>query len=113
MLTKRSLAKVIILSIITCGVYMYFWYWRTIHELYNAGNYRFCNINTGLQFFFCFLDSVGALFLAMNANSNINIIRTNKGLPETDKKLIYIIFGVFVPIVQVVLIQRAINELPD
>ena len=113
MFTKRSLAAVIILSVITFGIYDFFWYWRTIHELYYAGKYKLGNVSTGLQFFFCFINVLGEIVLAFNANENLNAVRVDKGLEKRDHRILFLMFGIFIPIVQIALIQHNMNELAD
>ena len=110
MLTKRSLATVIILSIVTCGIYGYIWYWSAMHELYNAGGKSIGNLDATVQFILLFL-YVGGIFFAINANDNLNVIRASKGLAEKDNKVLYIVLALVCPIAMWALVQNEMNQL--
>lgn len=109
MLQKKSVATVVVLSIVTCGIYELIWYWNTIKALDAEG--QSSNMTCGIQFLLMFL-YVGGFIFGINADANMNAIRARKGLPPVDNKLLWVILG-FVPIVQVALVQMAINEVAD
>lgn len=108
MLTKRSIATVILLSIVTCGIYSLYWSWVTIHELDAAGNSS--NMEPLVQFILLFF-YVGYILFGINADANINAVRQKNGLPVKDNKVLWLILGLFLPIVLVILVQSEINEL--
>ncbi|MGN0586108.1 MAG: DUF4234 domain-containing protein, partial [Oscillospiraceae bacterium] len=78
MVKNRSVATVVILSIVTCGIYSIYWYWCAIHELDEAG--KKSNMDPIIQFILLFF-YVGGIIFALNASENINSIREQKGLP--------------------------------
>ena len=105
---NRSVATVIILSIVTCGIYELVWLWNTIHELDAEG--QASNMSPTVQFILMFL-YVGYIFFGINADANLNSIKAKRGIPTTDNKVLYIVLGIFVPIVLVGLVQNEINKL--
>ena len=71
MFKQRSVALVIVLSIVTCGIYALVWYWSAISELYNAGRKSIGNLEPVIQFILLFF-YVGEIFFAINACDNLN-----------------------------------------
>ncbi len=110
MIKKRSVAAVIILTIVTCGIYGLYWYWKAMHELDEAG--KSSNMSPTVQFLLLFV-YVGGIVFAINADANINAVRTNKGLQTTDNKILWIILFIIFPIVGMGLVQNAMNEIAD
>ncbi len=108
MLKNRSVAVVIILSIVTCGIYSLYWLWTTIDALDKEG--QASNMSAIVQFILMFF-YVGFILFAINADANINAIKAKKGMPTTDNKVLYIILGIIFPIVLVALVQNEINKL--
>lgn len=110
MVKNRSVATVIILSIVTCGIYGIYWYWCAIHELDAAG--KKSNMEPIIQFILLFF-YVGGIIFAINASDNINSIREQKGLPPKDDKVLWLILFILFPIAGVALVQSAMNEVAD
>lgn len=106
---KVGIGKLIILSIVTCGIYSLVWYWNTIKALDAEGGKS--TMSPAVQFVLMFV-YVGSFLFGLNANENINAIRAKKGKPEVDNKVLWVVLGL-IPIVQAVLVQSAINELVD
>lgn len=113
MLTKKDPIITLVLCIVTCGIYQLVWYWKTIEALNNEGHSSLCDLQPIVQFILLFVPYVGTIFFALNADANINIIRRNKGLNELDNKTLWLVLGILIPIVNIVLIQSAINEVAD
>jgi len=108
MLKNRNIALVIILSIITCGIYQLYWLWVTISALDSEGQNS--NMPAVAQFILMFF-YVGFILFGLNADANINAIKTKRGIPTSDNKVLYIVLGIFLPIVLVCLVQNEINKL--
>lgn len=110
MLKNRSIAAVIILSIVTCGIYSLYWTWVTIDALDKEGGAS--NMPAIVQFIlmFCY---IGFIIFGLNADANLNAIKEKKGIPTTDNKVLYLVLGLLIPIVLVVLVQNEINQLAD
>lgn len=108
MLKNRNIALVIILSIITCGIYQLYWLWVTISALDNEGQNS--NMPAVAQFILMFF-YVGFILFGLNADANINAIKAKRGIPASDNKVLYIILGIFLPIVLVCLVQNESTSL--
>ncbi|MBR3629233.1 MAG: DUF4234 domain-containing protein [Oscillospiraceae bacterium] len=101
---------VVILSIVTCGIYAIIWYWNAINELYKAGGKSVGNLEPLVQFLLFFV-YVGGIFFAINANDNLNAVRVQKGQAEVDNKVLYIVLALLCPIIMVYLVQDEMNKL--
>lgn len=110
MFTKRSVATVVILTIVTCGIYSLYWFWVAIKELYEAGHKSIGNLEPVIQFILLFV-YVGGIFFAINADANLNEVKAQKGLPVADNKILYIVLAVICPIIMVALVQNEMNKL--
>lgn len=110
MVKNRSVATVVILSIVTCGIYNIYWMWCAINELDSAG--KKSNMDPIIQFILLFF-YVGYIVFALNASENINSIREQKGLPPKDDKVLWIILSIIFPLAEIALVQSAMNEVAD
>ena len=112
MLTKRSVASVVIFSIITFGIYAVWWTHVTCNALQREGRQvAIPPVLTVLMMLFH--SSVGGVLLAIDADDNINAIKRMRGLPAADNKILWLVLGIFVPIVTVALVQNEINAVLD
>lgn len=110
MLTRREIVTVILLSIVTCGIYSIYWTYVTMEALDREG--QSSNMPVIAQFLLAlFLGSVGYLLFGMNANANLNAIRARRGYPQKDDQVLYMILGFVIPIVLVCMVQDEINKL--
>lgn len=110
MLQNRSVATVIILSLVTCGIYSLYWTYVTIEALDNEG--QSSNMPAIVQFLLTlFLANVGYILFAINANNNLNSIRAKRGAMAKDQMVLYIILAVVCPIAFVGVLQNDINEI--
>ncbi len=111
MFTQKSVATVVILTIVTCGIYGLVWYWGAMHELYNAGGQSVAGLDPTIQFILLFL-YVGGIFFAINADDNLNAVKQQRGLPPSDNKILYILLSVLgLGIVVMALVQNEMNQL--
>ncbi len=112
MLTKRSVASVIIFSLLTCGIYMIWWTYVTCDALQRQGQKTSIPpiLTTLMMLFF---SNVGGALLGVDADDNINAIKARYGMPTTDNKILWLILGIFIPIVTVALVQYEINQMID
>ncbi len=112
MLTNRSVATVIILTIVTCGIYGIYWVYKTAEELEREGQSGSGLGSPVVILLLCLLTGgIGYLIFGMVEDQNLNNIRMKKGIPATDNKVLYMILGLFIPIVLVGLIQNDMNQL--
>ena len=111
MLTNRSVVTVIILTIVTCGIYSFYWVFKASEELENAGQSG-SSLSPAVTLVLCLLISpVGFLLFGMNADQNLNNIKARSGRPASDNKVLYMILGFIFPIVLIALVQNEINQL--
>lgn len=110
MLTKRSVASVVVLTIITFGIYGAWWTHVTLTGLEKASDkVSTPPILASLLFFF--VSSAGGTLLAYEADTKINAVKESCGIVPTDNKILWIVFGAIIPVVTVALIQNEINKL--
>ena len=111
MIQNRSVATVIILSIVTCGIYMWYWLYKTAEELEATGQAGGSLSPTALLVVAIFFPYVGFLLFGMQADQNLNNIKSRSGRPVADNKVLYMILGFIIPIVLIGLVQNEINQL--
>ena len=112
LLTRRSVAGVVLLTILTFGFYGIWWTWVTCKAMQDQGGKTAIPpvLTTLMMLFYA---SVGGALLGLDADDNLNAIKAKYGMPQTDNKLLWIILGVFVPIVTTALVQNEINNMID
>ncbi|MBQ9097996.1 MAG: DUF4234 domain-containing protein [Clostridia bacterium] len=110
MLKNRSVISVVLFSILTCGIYMIWWTYVTCTDLQTHGRKTSVPpvLTTLMMLFF---SSVGGALLGFDADENINSIKAQNGMPQTDNKVLWLILGIFIPIVTVALVQYEINNM--
>ena len=112
MLTKRSIAGVIIFSLLTCGIYAVWWTYVTCDALQRQGQKTSIPpVLTTLMMLF--LTNVGGALLGLDADDNINAIKARYGMPTNDNKILWLVVGIFIPIVVIALVQYEINMMID
>lgn len=110
MLQKREVIVVILLSLVTCGIYPLYWSYVTMQALDEEG--QSSNMPFIAQFLLLFF-YVGYIVFALNANSNINAVRERRGLIAKDNTVLYVILAVFCPIALIAVVQSEINAIVD
>lgn len=108
MLKERNVVTVIILSIVTCGIYALYWTYVTMDALDKEG--QASNMPVIAQFLLLFV-YVGYILFGINADANINAIKEKKGVATADNKVLWLILGLVFPIALIALIQNEINQL--
>ena len=83
-MTKRSVATVIILTIVTCGIYGWYWMYTTSNELQKESGQS----------------QLSPMAILLNARRGIT----------SDNNVLYIILGLFIPIVLIGIVQNEINK---
>lgn len=108
MLKNRNVALVLVLSIVTCGIYYLYWMYVTMDALDREG--QSSNMPVIAQFLLLFF-YVGGLLFGLNADANLNAIKASKGMPTQDNKVLWLILGLVIPVVLIVLVQSEINKI--
>ncbi len=106
---NRSIASVILLSLVTCGFYQIYvttaLYVETNREL---GMEKSLGINLLLAFVTC---GIWLIIMLYNTAQNHVTIARNKGVIIADNTVMYLILAIFIQIVALALIQNQQNEL--
>ena len=111
MLKNRSIASVIILTIVTCGIYGLYWVYDTMHGLELTSG-KESGVNAMACLLLCiFVAPVGYILFGLGANEQLNMIKEQRGIPTEDNQVMYMILGFFLPIVLIPLVQDEINKL--
>ncbi len=110
MLTKRSVVSVVVLTIITCGIYGVWWTYVTLTALQQNGqNKSIPPVLTTILMLF--VSVAGGALLGYDADVNVNEIKKARGLPTADNKVLWIVLGALIPVVTIALVQNEINGL--
>lgn len=112
MLTKRSVASVIVFSILSCGIYAVWWTYVTCTDMQTQGHKT--SIPPVLtMLMMLFFSNIGGALLGLDADDNLNAIKAQHGMPQTDNKVLWILMGVLIPYVTIGLVQYEINNMID
>ena len=112
MLTKRSVASVIIFSILTRGIYAVWWTYVTCTAMQAQG--KKASVPPVLtMLMMLFFTNIGGALLGLDADDNLNAIKAQNGMPQTDNKVLWVLLGVLVPLATVGLVQYEINNMID
>lgn len=111
MLQNRSVALVVVLCLVTCGIYPLYWLYQTATGLENEGKSGSGLDPVILVILSFFLGCVGYLLFGMAADQNLNNIKTQRGMPTADNKVLYMVLGFLIPIVLVAIVQNEINQI--
>lgn len=107
-MTKRSVATVIILTIITCGIYGWWWLYTTATELQQASGV--CKFQPIVSLLLAiFIPPAGYIVFGYDAATCIDKANADRGR-TTDSMIGYILLAIFVPIVLIGLVQYDINR---
>ena len=107
---KRSIPTAIVLSIITCGIYMIYWEYKILDSMYRATNQpSTAGMDVLLSIITCGIYGIYMLYQAGKMESQA---MANYGLPEKNEAVLYVILGVFgLAVVSFCILQSNINNL--
>ncbi len=108
-LTKRNLVTLILLSIITCGIYGIIVMYQMIDEMEKQGAAPVLPA-IGIVLLSLFVGPVGGALFGYSANQQINKIKENEGRETTDNMILWTVLGVIYPIIALILVQNEINK---
>lgn len=110
-LKKRSIAKAIIFSLLTFGIYAVYWEYQVITGLAEAdGNPKV----PGILQFLCTFVYIGYVLFGWCAAEEYKTVLTKANKPQEDNMVLFIILGLVCPLALIALIQYKLNEfLPD
>ena len=109
--TVRSIPIAIILSIVTCGIYAFFWIYRLNREVNQAaGKFHYTGgaIVLLLTFLTCGLYSI---YWNYQMGVNIEVLKQNLGKPSGSTPIIYLLLSIFgFGIISLALMQNELND---
>ncbi len=92
-MNKRSIIAMILLSIITCGIYLIFWMYLARSEFQQLSGDQ--SISPGLELLFCLLCAPYSLYWIYKFSSDIAKYQYQNGLQVTDNSAINLILYIF------------------
>ena len=114
MIQKRNIGMCIVLSLITCGIYGYYWFYSMTKDAVSSNN-RVYNTDPGtallLNIFTC---GIYGIYWNYQMGKALDDIKASRGMMPADRSLIYLILSIFgLGIVSWILIQSELNELAN
>lgn len=112
MITKKSPAMVIILTLITCGIYAWIWFYQTSSELKNALNN---DNNPGMDLLLIIVTcGIYGIYLYYRNAKQAYELKLKYGIAGSDQSVISIILAIFgFGIVSMGIIQNELNSVAD
>jgi hypothetical protein len=109
---KRSIAAYVILSLVTCGIYLIVVNYKQMTELEIEG----ANLKLpawAVLLLNIFVTPAGGALFGFACDDALNQIREKRGLKKEDNLVLLIIFGILLPVVSGALVQDAVNKIID
>ena len=107
---KRSIPVAILLSLITCGIYVIYWEYRILDNMYRANNIpSSAGTDILLSIVTC---GIYGLYMLYRAGKMETQAMEYYNLPEKNEAALYLILGIFgLGIVSFCILQSSINNL--
>lgn len=110
-ITGKNIAKCLILTIVTCGIYGIFWFIKLVDDLNTAAQTP--EESNGITVFLLGLVTCGIYYFVWyyKAGEKVNRVRSLSGQYANDSAILYLLLGIFgLGIVNYVLIQSELNK---
>lgn len=110
-ITGKNIAKCIILTIVTCGIYGIIWFINLVDDLNTAAQTP--EESSGITVLLLGLVTCGIYYFYWyyKAGDKVNKVRSLSGQPASDSAILYLLLGIFgLGIVNYVLIQTELNK---
>lgn len=110
-ITGKNIAKCLILTIITCGIYGIFWFIRLVDDLNTAS--QTSEDSSGITVLLLGLVTCGIyiFYWYYKAGDKVNKIKTLSGQLPGDNSILYLLLGIFgLGLVNYILIQSELNK---
>ncbi len=113
-MTRRNIAVAIILSLVTCGIYMYYWIYKMAEDINYVKNDPNAT-SPGLVVVFSILTcGIYFLFWIYKAGEVVDAVRVQQGMQPGSKAILYLILSLLgFSIVAMGLLQNDLNEMAD
>ena len=113
-LQRRSIGICILLSIVTCGIYMYYWVYKLaedVNYIRNDPNATSPGMVLLLTILTC---GIYFIYWLYKAGETVDTIRVQQGMAPSSKAIMYLLLSIFgLSIVAMALLQGDLNEMAD
>ena len=109
MIKQRNIAVAIILSFVTCGIYLLYWFYAMTKE--TTENNKVYTTSAGLALILTIVTcGLYGLYWYYQMGKALDDIKTSKGMPASGHGILYLLLGIFgLGIVSYALIQSELN----
>lgn len=108
---NRSIGMCILLSIVTCGIYLYYWLYCMAEDLNTASGTQ--DTTGGMVVLLSIVTcSIYLWYWLYKSGEKVDIIRARRGIPSSNSSIVYLLLGIFgLSIVSLALIQSELNAI--
>ena len=109
---KTDLVLPIVLSIVTCGIYLIYWEYKTWETLYRVTNQpSTAGMDVLLSIVTC---NIYGIYMLYKAGQMEVTIQRDYNLPEKDNSMLYLLLAIFTGgLVSMCILQHNINTMAD
>ena len=113
MIQKRDLAVGIILSIVTCGIYGFYWMYCLTEDTNAASGDH--SMSGGLSVVLSIVTcGIYGIYWAYKMGQNLRAAKEARGLPAEDRAVIFLVLAIFgLQIVNYALMQDELNKMAN
>lgn len=106
---SRNIGMCILLSIVTCGIYLYYWLYCLTEDLNVASG--ICDTTGGTVVLLSIVTcSIYLWFWLYKSGEKVDAVRARRGMPAANSSIIYLLLGIFgFSIISIALIQNELN----
>ena len=110
---ERNIALCIVLSIITCGIYGFYWMIVLTDDTVYASNRKLYSTSGGVAFLLTLITcGIYGFYWDYQIGKSINQAQQDKNIPASDNSILYIVLRIFkLSIVSYALIQNDLNKM--
>lgn len=107
---NRNLAVSIILSLVTCGIYGLYWFYTIARDFEAANTQSRIGISPGVVLLLDIVTgNIFGIYAYYKWGKQTYEVASALGMPAEDKSTLYLVLGIFIPIVAMALIQNDFN----
>ena len=107
---KRNVAAVVILTIITFGIYGIYWGYVTARDLQKESGEEKIPL-TALLALLILSSNAGGALLGYDCHHTLNVLQARNGKPQSYDLTLWLILGGIIPVVTMAFIQNEVNKL--
>ena len=108
---KRGIGLAVVLTIVTCGIYLYYWLYQLLSTLYRLNNRQ---SSAGLDLILSLITcGIYTIYLGYKMGKLESEAYQANGLPFKDDSVLYLILAIFgLTVINLAIIQSGINNMP-